>query len=94
MIPAEIPRGSEYKLTANLHILKNERSGSQPDERSVVCKDRHECSRDKTQDNQDDQNNHMEPVGEEQSTSLMESGNRESYNIIIFIQIETGLSQH
>ena len=69
-ILAEIPSGSEYKLTANGRILKNEQSGSQPDEQSVACKDRQERSGDNTQDNKDSQNNHMEPTGEVQSSNL------------------------
>ena len=77
-ILAEIPRGSEYKLTANGRILKNEQTSSQPDEQSVVREDRQESSRDNTQDNKDSQNNHTERVGEEQSSNLMDSENHES----------------
>ena len=58
-ILAEIPRGNEYKLTANGCILKNEQSGNQADEQSVVREDRQECSRDNTQDNKDSQKNHI-----------------------------------
>ena len=70
MILAEIPSGSEYKLTGNGCILKNEQSGSQPDEQSVACEDREERSGDNTRDNKDCQNNHMEPAGEVQSSNL------------------------
>ena len=69
-ILAEIPSGSEYKLTANGRILKNEQLGSQPDEQSVACEDRD--SGDNTRDDKDSQNNHMEPTGEVQPSNVKE----------------------
>ena len=66
---AEIPSGSEYKLTVNGRILKNEQLGSQPDEQSVACE---EDSGDNTRDDKDSQNNDMEPTGEVQPSNVKE----------------------
>ena len=72
-ILAEIPSGSEYKFTANGHIMKNEKLGSQSDKQSVAREEKQERCIDNTQDDKESRNNHMESTGEKQSSNLKES---------------------
>ena len=78
-ILAEIPRGSDYKLTADGRILKNQQPGIQPDEQSDVSEDKQELSRANTQGNQDSQNAIWSPLMKNnECNNFMESGNHES----------------